>query len=372
MKIELKEISIREVVDGYMDNSEGGVVGYNGKLNIRPPYQREFVYKDEQRNAVIETVIKKFPLNIMYWVKNSNDTYELLDGQQRTISICQYIDGEFSVNDMFFHNLTKEEKDKILNYNLMVYFCEGTDREKLDWFKVINTVGEKLTPQEIKNAVYSGEWVTAAKKIFSKTGCPAHDIAENYLKGSAIRQDYLETAIRWISSKDNIEIEDYMSKHQHDSNASEIWVYFQSVIDWVERTFPREKDKKPRKDMKGIEWGILYNKYKDNKYDPIALEKRIVELIEDDEVTKKSGIYKFLLSGEKDDSSLNLRDFDDKVVKKVYERQKGICPMCNSDKCLELGEMEADHIIPWSKGGKSVEENCQMLCMHHNRTKSDK
>jgi len=303
----------------------------------------------------------------MYWVKNSDDTFKLLDGQQRTISICQYINSDFSIGCKFFHNLTEEEKNIILNYKLMVYFCEGTEKEKLDWFEVINTAGEKLTPQELKNAVYNGSWVTEAKKHFSKTGCPTHSIAEKYLKGISIRQDYLETAIRWISSKYNIKIEDYMARHQHDLNASEIWVYFQSVIEWVKRVFPHY-----RKDMKGIEWGILYNKYKDNKYDPIALEKRIVELIEDDDVTKKSGIYKFLLSGEKDDSSLNLRKFDDKIVKKVYERQKGICPMCHSDKHLELEEMEPDHIIPWSKGGKSIEENCQMLCMHHNRTKSGK
>lgn len=367
MKIELKEIPIREVFEGYKDNNEDGVVSYYGKLNIRPPYQREFVYKEKQRNAVIETVAKTFPLNVMYWVKNSIGEYELLDGQQRTISICQYIMGDFSINSMYFHNLTKEEKDKILNYKLMIYICEGTDREKIDWFKTINIAGEKLTLQEINNAVYNGTWVTESKKYFSKTGCPAFDKYGKYLKGTAIRQDYLETAIRWISSKDNIEIEEYMARHQHDPNASEIWVYFQSVIDWVKGIFPHY-----RKDMKGIEWGILYNKYKDCKYDPIALEKHIVELIDDDEVGNKKGIYKFLLGGETDQSSLNLRTFDEKTIRKVYEKQKGICPACNSDKHWDLDEMEADHIIPWSKGGKSIEDNCQMLCMHHNRTKSGK
>jgi hypothetical protein len=303
----------------------------------------------------------------MYWVKNSDDTFELLDGQQRTISICQYINSDFSIGCKFFHNLTEEEKNIILNYKLMVYFCEGTEKEKLDWFEVINTAGEKLTPQELKNAVYNGSWVTEAKKHFSKNGCPAYHVAEKYLKGISIRQDYLETAIRWISSKDNIEIEEYMARHQHDPNASEIWVYFQSVIDWVKRIFPHY-----RKDMKGIEWGILYNKHKDCKYDPIALEKHIIELIDDDEVGNKKGIYKFLLSGETDYSSLNLRTFDEKIIRKVYEKQKGICPACNSDKHWNIDEMEADHIIPWVKGGKSIEENCQMLCMHHNRTKSGK
>lgn len=367
MKIQLKEIPIKEVCEGYTDNEENGVWGYGGKLNIRPPFQREFVYKDKQRDEVIKTIKNNFPLNVMYWVKNSDDTFELLDGQQRTISICQYINGDFSLGCKFFHNLTEEEKNIILNYKLMVYFCEGTEKEKLDWFEVINTAGEKLTPQELKNAVYNGSWVTEAKKHFSKTGCPAHSIAEKYLKGITIRQDYLETAIRWISSKDDIEIEEYMARHQHDPNASEIWVYFQSVIDWVKRIFPIY-----RKDMKGIEWGILYNKYKDVNYDPIILEKRIKEFIDDDEVGNKKGIYKFLLCGEIDDSSLNLRTFDEKTIRKVYEKQKGICPACNSDKHWDIDEMEADHIIPWNKGGKTIEENCQMLCMHHNRTKSGK
>jgi len=367
MKIELKEIPIKDVSDGYIDNEEMGAFGYNGKLNIRPLFQREFIYKDEQRDEVIKTIIKNFPLNVMYWVTNSNGTYELLDGQQRTISICQYINGDFSLNYRFFHNLTEEEKSEILNYKLMIYICKGTDKEKLDWFKIINIAGEKLTNQELRNAIYTGEWLIDAKKRFSKTGCPAHGIAEKYLKGTAIRQDYLETAIRWISSKETLEIEDYMAIHQHNSNAIEMWLYFDGVINWVKAIFPHY-----RKDMKGLEWGVLYNEYKDCKYDPDALEKRIVELIDDDEVTKKNGIYKFLLSGEKDQLSLNLREFDDKIVKKVYERQKGICPMCNSEKHWELEEMEPDHIIPWAKGGKSVEENCQMLCMHHNRTKSGK
>ena len=365
MKIELKEISIQDVCNGYKDNEEGGVVGFGGKLNIRPPFQREFVYKDKQRDEVIKTVINNFPLNVMYWIKNTDGTFELLDGQQRTVSICQYVNGDFSIDYKFFHNLTETEKNEILNYKMMIYFCEGNDKEKLAWFKVINTAGEKLTPQEMKNAIYTGEWLVEAKKHFSKTGCPAFDVGEKYLKGSAIRQDYLETVIRWIASKDNLEIEDYMARHQHDPNASELWVYFQSVIDWVKRIFPTY-----RKDMKGLEWGVLYNEYKDTKYDPILLEKRIKELIEDDEVGNNKGIYKFLLSGEKEISVLNLRTFDEKTTRKVYERHKGICPHCGSDKHYEFEEMEADHIIPWNKGGKTVEENCQMLCMHHNRTKS--
>ena len=176
MQIELREISVREVVDGYINNAEDGVVGYCGKLNIRPKYQREFVYRDKQRDSVIETVRKNFPLNVMYWVKNSDDTYEVLDGQQRTISICEYVAGNFSLDFQYFHNLTDTEREQILDYKLMVYFCEGNDREKLDWFKTINIAGEKLTDQELRNAIYTGTWLTDAKRYFSRSGCPAYGI----------------------------------------------------------------------------------------------------------------------------------------------------------------------------------------------------
>ena len=244
MKIELKEITIREVSTGYLNDDEEGVVGYNTKLNIRPKYQREFIYGTKQRDSVIETVIKNFPLNVMYWVKNADDTYEVMDGQQRTISICEYIAGKFSLNFQYFHNLTTEEKEQILDYKLMVYFCEGNDREKLDWFKTINIAGMKLTDQELRNAIYTGTWLTDAKRHFSKSTCAAHNLANEYMTGSSIRQDYLETSIRWIS-KDNIE--QYMSYHQHDPNANELWLYFQKVISWVKAIFP-----KYRREMKGI------------------------------------------------------------------------------------------------------------------------
>jgi hypothetical protein len=365
MQIQLKEMLIREISNGYVDDVDNGAIGYGGRLNIRPPFQREFVYKDKQRDEVIKTVRKNFPLNVMYWVRNPDGKYELLDGQQRTVSICQYIGGAFSIDCQFFHNLTESEKKQILDYKLMIYFCEGDDREKLDWFKIINIAGEKLTDQELRNAIYTGQWLVEAKKRFSKTGCSAYGIAEKYLVGTAIRQDYLETSIRWISSKDGLQIEDYMAKHQHESNANELWLYFQSVINWVDATF-----KNYRKEMKGLEWGILYNKYKDVDYNPTELEKRIKDLIDDDEVEKKRGIYEFLLSGEKEQKVLSLRNFDKKIARKIYERQKGICPVCGSEIHYEFDQMEADHIIPWNKGGKTIEENCQMLCMHHNRTKS--
>ena len=202
MQIEPREITVAELSKKYQDKGENGVFGYDGKLNIRPPYQREFVYKDKQREAVIHTVKRNYPLNVMYWANNGNDEYEVIDGQQRTISICQYVNGDFAYEKMYFHNLTESEKNDILNYKLMVYVCTGTDKEKLDWFKTINIAGEKLTDQELRNAVYSGSWVSDAKRYFSKTGCVASQIGSDYLNGSAIRQDYLEIAIEWIAKSD--------------------------------------------------------------------------------------------------------------------------------------------------------------------------
>lgn len=224
MKIKMHEIPVREIVDGYIDSAEGGVVGYGGKLNIRPAFQREFIYRDKQREEVIRTIQKNFPLNVMYWVKGDNGNFEVLDGQQRTISICQYVIGDFSIDHRAFGNLTETERQQILDYPLMIYICEGTDKEKLDWFKIINIAGEQLTPQELRNAIYTGEWLTEAKKYFSKTMCPAYQIAGDYMNGSAIRQNYLETALKWIAARDGIEIEDYMSHHQHDTNCNELWL----------------------------------------------------------------------------------------------------------------------------------------------------
>jgi|SRR3989344_1753596 len=360
MKIQLKEITIKEVSSKYINDNEEGVVGYAGKLNIRPKYQREWIYKDRQRDAVIETVRKNFPLNVMYWVKNEDGTYEVMDGQQRTISICEYVAGKFSLNYQYFHNLESVEKEKILDYKLMVYFCEGNDKEKLDWFKTINIAGEKLTDQELRNAIYTGTWLTDAKRYFSKSGCPAHGIGSDYLSGVAIRQDYLETAISWLS---NGNIEQYMADNQHKPNANELWLYFQKVISWIEVVFP-----KYRKEMKGVSFGTLYNEFKDKQIDSTKLEKEITKLMQDEDVTKKSGIYEYVLT--RNEKYLNIRTFTDKQKREAYERQKGICVKCKEH--FEMEEMEADHIKPWHKGGKTNSENCQMLCKQDNRTKSGK
>ena len=368
MDIELKEITIRELVKNYEDNNEGGVVGYDGKLDIRPPFQREFVYQKEQRDAVIDTVAQKFPLNVMYWAVRETGDFEIIDGQQRTISICQFVKGDFSVGGIFdveearyFYNLQNDEKERILNYKLMIYQCTGEDSEKLKWFETINIAGAQLTKQELKNAVYSGSWVTDAKRYFSKNNCAAYGLGSKYLSGKAIRQEYLETAIKWINKG---AIEAYMAKHQHDEKAEPLWKYFQEVIKWVKSVFPNYRGK----EMKGIAWGEIYNAHAKEKFDAASLEKEIAELMEDEDVTNKKGIYQFVLTGE--EKHLNIRAFSDKEKREAYERQNGICAKCGEK--FALDKMQADHMTPWSKGGKTNAENCQMLCSPCNRQKSDK
>ncbi len=361
MKIELREITIAELTNGYEDNEEKGVLGFDGKLDIRPPYQREFIYKDKQRDAVIETVTKDFPLNIMYWAVREDGMHEVIDGQQRTISICQYVEGDFAFKNRYFHNLQKDERAQILDYKLMVYLCSGTDSEKLDWFKTINIAGEKLTAQELRNAVYSGSWVTDAKRYFSKNNCAAYGIGSDYMAGSPIRQDYLETAIKWISGD---KIKTYMAEHQKDPNALALWQYYTSVITWVKGTF----EKKRTKFMKGVDWGPLYNEFKDKVFDTKKIEAETAKLIADDDVQKKKGIYPYILT--RDEKHLGIRAFSDTIKQKVYEKQNGICVVCKKE--FDISAMEGDHITPWHEGGKTIEENCQMLCKDCNRRKSGK
>ena len=368
MDIDLQEIPIRDIVAGYVDNQEDGVIGYDGKLNIRPAYQREFVYDDAHRKAVIDTITKNFPLNVMYWVVNKDGTYELMDGQQRTVSFCQYVNGDFSFNNYYFHNLTEAEKNKILDYKVMVYFCAGDDRERLDWFKTINIAGIKLEPQELRNAIYTGPWLTDAKRYFSKSNSPAQGFAGNYLTGAANRQAYLETALKWISAAEGTSIDDYMARHQDDTSASNLWIYFQNVINWTQTIFNNY-----RREMKGLDWGLWYNEYKDNTYNPAELEEKVKVLMMDDEIRSRKGIYEYLLTGK--ESVLSLRTFSDAQKRQKYEEQEGICPHCVRDNFqqthYEIEEMEGDHIIPWCDGGKTELSNCQMLCRYHNRIKSN-
>lgn len=370
MEIKLENIKVEFIAIGYKDNQVEGVFGMNGKLNIRPPYQREFVYGEKQRRAVIDTILKGFPLNTIYWVDNGNDNYEVLDGQQRTISICQFINGEFSINfngvEMFFHNLPSDVQDKILNYELMIYVCQGDNSERLDWFRTINIAGEKLTDQELLNANFVGSWLSDAKSKFSKPNCVAYKIGQKYIKGSPIRQEYLETALNWISEGD---IVGYMNKHQHDVNANELWLYFSGVIEWVKTTFGEHNY---RKEMQGLNWGKLYNQYHNNMYDSVAVENRINELMANEEVTEKKGVYEYVLSGEDENIACKLskRVFSNADKRTAYERQKGICPITNQYYPIE--EMEADHIIPWFLGGKTTLDNLQMINKKINKAKSDK
>ena len=357
MKVEMREVTVRELVDGYCDDGEGGVVGYSDRLDIRPPFQREFVYKDKERNAVIDTISNAFPLNVMYWSDRGNGTYEIIDGQQRTISIAQYTQGDFSHNGLYFHNLPTDKRDRILDYKLMIYVCSGTDSEKLEWFRIVNIAGVELTDQELRNAVYAGSWVSDAKRYFSRNGCPAYQIGQYYIKGSPTKQEYLERVIRW-ASQDNIE--DYMGKHQHDDDATPLWDYYQEVINWIEANFTER-----RSAMKGVDWGPLHNIYKNSPLEPEAIEKETRRLINDEDVQRQSGIYPYILT--RDEKCLNIRAFPKPMKQRVYEKQNHKCAVC--DDSFDLSQMEADHIKPWSEGGKTIEKNCQMLCKEHNRQK---
>lgn len=358
MKIELHEIPIREIVKNYIDSAEEGVVGYDGRLNIRPIYQREYVYTGQQRQAVLETILKGFPLNVMYWAKNDDGNFELMDGQQRTISFCQYVNNEFSINYRGFDNLTLSEKVQILDYKCMVYFCEGNEKEKLDWFRIINIAGVKLTDQELRNVVYTGPWLSHAKSIFSKSNCAAYLLSKEYVPGSPIRQEVFETALKWISKGS---IESNMSTHQHNQNANELWIYFQNVIHWVQLTFP-----KYRSEMKGINWAALYDTHHGKIFDTAKLEAKVQALMMDDDVTNKKGIYPYVLDHQ--ERSLNIRAFTESNRREAFERQAGVCPKCC--KTFNIEGMEADHITPWHLGGKTIASNCQMLCKECNRRKS--
>lgn len=395
MEIELKSITVRDLVAGYQDETlrGGPIVGLGGRLDIRPEYQRNFIYNLAQCQAVVHTMRRGFPLNSIYYATRDTPDHkgadlEVMDGQQRSIAICQYVVGDYAVYierggvpmAQEFHNLPAAEQQAILDYQLSVYFCTGTPAEKLEWFQIINIAGMKLTPQELRNAVYHGLWVTAAKRYFSAQYCPAQKLGGNYLRGAANRQEYLETAIEWAAdaamrealaalpktatandetaAKAKAEITSYMAAHQQQANADELWNYFQAVIRWVQQVFPAKRSL-----MKGLPWGIWYNQFHRREYDAAKLEARIVELLQDDEVTKPGGVYGYLLTGE--EKYLNLRAFNLRQKQMAFERQRGICPRCKRK--FAFDQMDGDHILPWAHGGKTTDENCQMLCRKCNR-----
>lgn len=374
MNITPMNITIEELVKGYQDDGDGGVVGYDHRLCIRPPFQREFVYKDKQRDAVIETVRKGYPLNVMYWSKTGPDTYDVLDGQQRTISVAQYVNGDFPIkvngNDKFFHNLTDTERRQILDYELTIYVCDGTEEEKLEWFKIINIAGEVLTPQELLNATYTGTWLADAKLYFSRRNCVAGQMADGYIKGNPIRQDYLEKALSWIADRDGLASGQlYMAMHQHDADANDLWIYFQTVINWAQRLFLK------RKGVTDVqEWGILYNKYGQKAYNSNTLTQDAKQLLMDDDVTKKAGVVPYLLSErtKHDEKYLSIRAFTEAQKMRAYERQGHKCPFCQAEGIeteYAFEDMQGDHIVPWSKGGRTVDDNLQMLCRKCNNDK---
>ena len=375
MKITEHKVKIKDLVQDYCeDDTTSRVVAWGGKLDVRPEYQREYVYGEGQRDAVINTVMQGFPLNIMYWVDRQDGTYEVLDGQQRIISLCRYYQNAFSVkvpsatggyNPTNYPNLPDGDQTnpepytqaQFLEYELVVYICEGTDKEKLDWFQVINIAGETLEKQEILNALYHGPWLTDAKSAFSRRNCAAYKNYGKYLNGDYIRQKYLETAFAWASDAEGVEgkeaIRLFMQKHRTDANANDLWKYFEDVFAWVKKNFGSYD-----KSMKGVSWGLLYNAHKDDNLDPSALRAKVKTLLADAEVQKKSGIYEYLLTGE--EKTLNLRAFSQDEKLTMYHAQNGKCAICG--KPYNFENMDGDHVMPWSKGGKTTLANGQMLC----------
>jgi len=363
MKIEQLKITVGQVYEGWRNDAEEGVSGFGGLLDVRPKYQREFVYKDRQRDEVVRTVRKGFPLNVIYWCRvrreDGSEGWEVLDGQQRTVSICEYVDGSFSVDGRYFHNLPADERRKILDYPLLVYGCEGGEEEKLEWFRVVNIAGEKLTEQELLNAVYAGPWLASAKRFFSRTGGPAATLASHLMKGAPIRQEVLETVLLWAARAEGIEepdgdaVREFMARHQNDADAKPLWAWFRRCVDWVETTFYVR-----RREMKGLPWGLLYLQHGKRKLDPDRLEKELQRLMADDDVTRKAGVYEYLLTGE--ERALSIRAFDKSTARAAWERQKHACAACGA--VLPFERMQADHVVPWSEGGRTVPENCRMVC----------
>lgn len=369
MNIERHEVPIRDLYAGYVNSGYEGVVGYGGVLDIRPKFQREFVYDNAKQQAVIQTVLSGFPLNTMYWSKRAGavagaEAFEMLDGQQRTMSICEYLAGSFSVvvngNPKNYDNLSVADQQKVLDYKLMVYRCEGDEDEQLAWFEVINIAGLTLRAQELRNAVYTGLWLTDAKRYFSRENQGAHKLAKDYATtGEVNRQDLLQKALEWHGGKGDDAIKKYMNAHRQDANANALWTYFKSVIDWAKLIFPNH-----RKELRSVPWNVLYDQFGQKPLDAVVLEARVTALMADDEVQRKSGIYTFVLTG--DEHALGLRSFTDNQKREAYERQKGICPKCG--KHFGLEGMDGDHTLPWSKGGKTTSDNCQMLCIRDNRS----
>ena len=380
------DITVADICKGFVYNEyEGkGLFGLSGKLTIQPEYQRNYIYADGKRDvAVIDSILKGYPLGLIYFTKVAEDKYEVLDGQQRITSFGRYVTGKFAIKDdndipRYFVGLPTDLQDKIMQTKLTIYICEGTESEIKEWFKTINIAGVPLNEQELSNAIHSGPFVTKAKEEFSNSQNANIQKWSAYVSGNVIRQDYLRTALEWVS-KGNID--DYMSRHRYDTNINELKTYFNSVIDWVSSIF-MDVDST----MCGLNWGDLYEKYHHNAYDTQAVSALVQELLADFYVKDKKGIYEYILGGCTDKKLLNIRIFDEPTKKSVYTTQtaaakeQGVsnCPLCaigsdgNRTRIWKQSEMDADHGTAWSKGGATDINNCQMLCKTHNRAKGNK
>ena len=381
------DITVAGICDGFVYNQlEGkGLYGLGGKLTIQPEYQRNYIYADKggsKEQAVIYSLLKEYPLGLIYFNKVGKDKFEVLDGQQRITSIGRFVAGKFAImengNPKYFDSLPADQRAVIENSKLLVYECEGLEKEIKDWFETINIAGVELKPQERLNAIYSGPFVTVAKAEFSNSQNANIQKWSAYIKGSANRQDFLERALDWVSKGD---IDGYMSGHRNDKNINELKTYFNSVIDWVSTVF-----KDVRKEMQGLEWGELYEQYHSESYDTKKVSADVRRLYGDPYIKKKRGVFEFILGGLQDTKLLEVRVFEDATKHAVYEKQtsaaeakkKSNCPLCamghdaNKSRIYELDEMDADHVSAWSKGGGSSAKNCQMLCITHNRAKGNR
>lgn len=381
-----RQKTVRDVIEDFEYNEfEGkGLYGLGGKLTIQPEYQRNYIYNDGIKDvAVINSILKGYPIGLFYFNQTGDDTFEVLDGQQRITSMGRFVAGKFAVRDangheQYFSGMAESQREKILNTPLLIYVCEGDEPEIKDWFKTINIAGVPLVPQEILNAVYSGPFVTKAREEFSNSGNSNVQKWSAYVAGDVKRQAYLERALDWVSRG---EIDNYMSKHRHDDNIDELKNYFNTVINWVDSVFA---DVKP--EMRGLEWGRLYETYKNTSYDPAEVSATVFKLYSDPYVENRKGIFEYILGGQTDTKLLNVRVFDEKTKKAVYTSQtstaeaKGVsnCSYCtigheaNAGKIWPYNDMDADHVSAWSKGGATEAANCEMLCKSHNRAKGNR
>ncbi len=387
MKTNLRiDITVKDICEGFVYNElEGkGLFGLGGKLTIQPEYQRNYIYADGKKDvAVIDSILKGYPIGLIYFNKVDDDRFEVLDGQQRITSIGRFVAGKFAVKDtngheQYFSGMAADKQSKIMNTTLLIYECEGTESEIKEWFRTINIAGIPLNNQELLNAVYSGPFVTLAKEEFSNSQNSNIQKWSAYITGSADRQDFLERALDWVSKG---EIGDYMSRHRTENNVDELKKHFDTVIEWISSVFTDVEG-----EMRGLEWGRLYETYHTKSYNPAEIHEQVQKLYSDPYVKNRRGIFEYILGGSKDTKLLDIRIFDDATKRSVYSSQTEVakaknesnCPLCaighdaNKEKIWALNEMDADHVEAWSKGGATDSKNCQMLCKTHNRAKGNK